>query len=156
MPLNNHLYYFHDSTKTDPGLFIYWPIHQDLIEPVLNQISTIFYGIYQLPLRLNSWNTVLQQLFDVIDMQSILPATLASVKYDLENKDFSHAPAIILRQGDGPQKDIQDHPVMCTTVDVSKLQQTGDTPIVLNKEQVDWLTKYFTGKIKVNKHENNK
>lgn len=89
-------------------------------------------------------------------MKSMLPATLASVKYDLETKDFSHAPAIILRQGDGPQKDIQERPIMCTTVDVSKLQQTGQTPIVLNKNQVDWLTKYFTGKIKVTKNENNK
>ena len=89
-------------------------------------------------------------------MQPMLPATLASVKYDLATEDFSHAPAIILRQGNGPQKDIQDRPVMCTTVDVSKLQQTGDTPIVLNQKQVDWLTKYFTGKIKVTNHGNKK
>lgn len=156
MPDNNHLYYFYDSSHhNDPGVFIYWPIPNDLIEPIANQINQIFYSIYQLPLRLNSWHTVLHQLFNVIDVKTMLPATLTSIQYDINHQDLSHTPAIILRQGQTDQKP-KDRPVLCTTIDVSKLQKTGKSPIALSKDQVKWLNDYFNGKIKVTKHETNK
>lgn len=137
-------------------MFIYWPLREDLIEPVLNQISDIFYDIYQLPLRLNSWHTVLQQLYQVIDMESMLPATYQSIQFDLTNHDLTDEPPIIFRQGSGPQTDDTMLPILCTTVDVSKLQTTGQAKLVLNKEQVDWLVGYFNGKIKVDNDGDNK
>ena len=85
----------------------------------------------------------------------MLPATLTSIQYDIDHQDLSHAPAIILRQGQTNQKP-KDRPILCTTIDVSKLQQTGESPIALSKDQVKWLNDYFNGKIKVTKHEPNK
>lgn len=154
MPKSNPIYYLFDSRHLDEHILIYWPINQNIARDLILQINQVFNQLYNMPLRINSWNNILTYMFHVVNFAEVLPATNESLINTSQMYDFSgpETPAIIFRQAEDLEGDTdpKDLPTLVTTIDVAKFANVLPEKEYLKPEQLNWLTAFFTGKIKFN------
>lgn len=155
MPISNHLFYLNDSTHHE-GKLLYWNIDNQSALKVLEEINSLFYHLYQTPLRLNSWITVLSQLFNALDFDPVLPATKSNIAYLIQTNPSASANKLCVQTDRHPTSKnlpINQQPVMMTIVNLQHIATHYQAdPSILNDDQLEWLNNFFLGRIKFQHH----